>query len=596
MRSNGGEEEKYKYFIYAELIGDFSFDTVINVQKLESTNIYGFTGISVRGGLPWNSTRFSTFVRAYDRKIAAEWQTVPDGEGYYERDQLVDSSNHNGRLRLVREGNTVSAFYFNVTNEQWTLYISENIELSDTVYVTLFAAGAYAEAGSIEQTAGYFRDVQFADTAPTPIHTPVPTSEPEACQSGEKIVIPATSEGVTFTAHTDGIYRFTVIEGAYISEPTDHQNYLGWRSWLLGYKNRAISWSRGTSSQYCGFSPGDWDYDLGSGDGMDTYEMAESFVVGQYVDVPLTKNDYVIWIVDDSRNCYHDNDGEIYLCAQITYSGDWTPNPTPIPTVTPTLPPQAGDTITIPLSGLPSDAKPLEMVLIPAGTFTMGSPDDERGRYSREGPQHEVTITQAFYLGKYEVTQAQWELVMGSNPSSFKGKPNHPVETVSWDDCQSFIDKLNTLGEGEFRLPTEAEWEYACRAGTTTRFSFGDALECEDTGEVYCETADRYMWWSGNNTYGGNESGTKEVGQKLPNPWDLYDIHGNVYEWCNDRYGSYSSSSQTDPQGPTSDSTRVLRGGDWPRYTRGCRSAFRNGNSPGYRYDGIGLRLLRVAP
>ncbi len=270
--------------------------------------------------------------------------------------------------------------------------------------------------------------------------------------------------------------------------------------------------------------------------------------------------------------------------------------PTPTPTNTPTPGDFTGETITIPLD-LPEGATSLEMVLIPAGTFTMGSPSDERGRHSNEGPQHEVTISQNFYMGKYEVTQAQWEAVMGSNPSYFGGKPNNPVEQVSWNDCQTFIDRLNDMGYGTFRLPTEAEWEYACRAGTTTRFSFGDALECSDTGEVYCELGDQYMWWSGNNAYGDNVYGTKEVGLKLPNPWGLYDMHGNVWEWCSDWYESpYDRGAQVDPIGPQSGSYRVFRGGDWGYDLRYCRSAYRGGHSPGARHYYIGVRLLRSSP
>ncbi len=241
----------------------------------------------------------------------------------------------------------------------------------------------------------------------------------------------------------------------------------------------------------------------------------------------------------------------------------------------------------------------LEMVKIPAGTFTMGSPSDERGRYPREGPQHVVTLTQPFYLGKYEVTQAQWEAVMGmgSNPSRSGGKPNHPVEQVSWDDCQAFIEKLNGMGLGTFRLPTEAEWEYACRAGTDTRFSFGDALECSDSNS-YCALMDEYVWWGGNRTYGEEQDGSKEVGRKLPNPWGLYDMHGNVFEWCSDRYGSYRSDPQVDPQGSASSmpGPRVVRGGYWGGYALYCRSALRIIDSPDYRFYHLGLRLVREYP
>ncbi|RJP32347.1 MAG: formylglycine-generating enzyme family protein, partial [Candidatus Omnitrophota bacterium] len=161
----------------------------------------------------------------------------------------------------------------------------------------------------------------------------------------------------------------------------------------------------------------------------------------------------------------------------------------------------AGDIISVSLPGLPSGAKPLEMVLIPAGTFTMGSPSSEKDRDDDEGPQHQVTISKPFYIGKYPVTQAQWLAVMGTNPAEGYGVGNdYPVYNISWNDCQEFIKKLNQMGQGEFRLPTEAEWEYACRAGTTTRFFWGNDLN-------YTEIKD-YAWYDGNN----NPRGTKEVG------------------------------------------------------------------------------------
>ena len=171
----------------------------------------------------------------------------------------------------------------------------------------------------------------------------------------------------------------------------------------------------------------------------------------------------------------------------------------------------------------------IEFVWIEPGTFLMGAAD-------LGFTEHEVTISRGFYLGKYEITQGQWESVMGSNPSYFGGS-NRPVEQVSWNDVQEFIGRLNeAAGEEVYRLPTEAEWEYACRAGTTTRWSFGD-----DEGQL-----GEYAWYTGNNS----PYGTKEVGTKRPNPWGLYDMHGNVWEWCQDWYGSYTSDSQIDPAGP----------------------------------------------
>ncbi|MGI6457227.1 MAG: formylglycine-generating enzyme family protein [bacterium] len=249
-------------------------------------------------------------------------------------------------------------------------------------------------------------------------------------------------------------------------------------------------------------------------------------------------------------------------------------------------------TITVQLPDLEPGAKPLEMTLIKAGAFTMGAALDERARHEWEWLPHSVTITRDYYLGKYEVTQAQWQAVMGSNPAREHGiGADYPVYYVTWNDCQQFIDKLNQSGQGKFRLPTEAEWEYACRAGTTMRFSHGDVLECGDVCEA-CPEHDKYMWWCGNN----NPQGAKEVGLKLPNPWGLYDMHGNVYEWCQDWWEEpYEREAVTDPQGPAAGTHRVLRGGGWSFDALGCRSAFRYGYSPDNprSYSGFGFRLLR---
>jgi formylglycine-generating enzyme required for sulfatase activity len=210
------------------------------------------------------------------------------------------------------------------------------------------------------------------------------------------------------------------------------------------------------------------------------------------------------------------------------------------------------------------------------GTFMLGSPDSEPGRDSNEGPQHQVTISKAFELQTTEVTQSQWQAVMGSNPSYFKG-PDFPVEQVSWDDAQVFIAKLNALGDGyRYRLPTEAEWEYAARAGTTGPYA-GDL--------------DAMAWYHANS---GNT--THPVATKAPNAWGLYDMHGNVWEWTQDWYGDYSASAVTDPVGPSSGSGRVRRGGGWGNHSRYCRSADRNLDSPDFRYGSLGLRLLRTSP
>ncbi len=232
-----------------------------------------------------------------------------------------------------------------------------------------------------------------------------------------------------------------------------------------------------------------------------------------------------------------------------------------------------------------------EMVLIKAGSFMMGSSESENGRDDNE-VQHRVTLTQDFYMGKYEVTQEQWVTIMGKNPSEFIGDKK-PVENVSWEDAQRFIEKLNARDDMKnsrmkFRLPTEAEWEYACRAGTTTVYSFGNKLNGD---RANCK---------GNYPYGTNEKGaylgrTTEVGCYAPNAWGLYDMHGNVSEWCEDWYGDYSNGAVTDPTGPASGSYRVWRGGSWNYSARGCRSAFRGNGHLTRRLDIFGFRLV-LAP
>jgi formylglycine-generating enzyme required for sulfatase activity len=252
----------------------------------------------------------------------------------------------------------------------------------------------------------------------------------------------------------------------------------------------------------------------------------------------------------------------------------------------------------------------LTMVLIPPGEFMMGSPEAERQRALEEAkaandkwaierilseaPQHRVKITQPFYMGTYPVTQAQWTVVMGGHPSQFKAAAN-PVERVSWDDVESFLVKLNAAGTRlvpaakagrvaramRYALPTEAQWEYACRAGTTTAFYFGD-----DVGQL-----GEYAWHRGNS---GRR--THPVGRKRPNAWGLYDMHGNVWEWCADWFGEkyYATSPVEDPPGSTSGLNRVHRGGSWYGSARYCRSVLRHRNAPDYRSDSVGFRLALV--
>jgi formylglycine-generating enzyme required for sulfatase activity len=249
--------------------------------------------------------------------------------------------------------------------------------------------------------------------------------------------------------------------------------------------------------------------------------------------------------------------------------------------------------------GLPLEVKTRQtgivLRLIPAGTFTMGSPTSEPGRDSDEGPQHQVTLTKPFYCGKFEVTQGQWQAVMGRNPSYLKNAGlDAPVEQVSWDDCQAFLKKLcqmEGVPEGTYRLLTEAEWEYACRAGTQTPFCYGNDLDASMAN------------FNGNYPYGAGEKGvyrwtTVAVGSFRPNAWGLYDMHGNVWEWCRD-WGpsSYASGSQTDPLGPLSGTGRVHRGGNWDYGAWDCRSANRRGSTPVLsRGNLLGFRLARTTP
>ena len=326
--------------------------------------------------------------------------------------------------------------------------------------------------------------------------------------------------------------------------------------------------------------------------------------------------------------------------------------------------------IRVNIPGLPEEAKPLDMVRIPAGTFLMGSPPDERGRDNTKGSelsQCRVTIEREFYLGKYEVTQAQWLSVMGTNPSKSTGRPNHPVEFATWIDCGEFCNRLSELTgrslvyekplSGEFaptptgttttstgrslsvappagphvlrlltmlattgpappipyadiwktnpdadgfRMPTSSEWEYACRAGTTTRFSFGDALECGDE-KGHCETFDKYMWWAGNKGWSWDrgkrislDSGVKEVGLKLPNAWGLFDMHGNVNEWCNNGPLEYSGDAKAGPVGVSGDLRRVIKGGSWSYRGRSCRSAYRSWERLYFTSYSTGLRVVLV--
>ncbi len=233
---------------------------------------------------------------------------------------------------------------------------------------------------------------------------------------------------------------------------------------------------------------------------------------------------------------------------------------------------------------------PDRLIGIPVGTFRMGSPASEVGRSANEGPQTQVTLTRGFFMGRYEVTQREYLSLIGSNPSGFTGDTNRPVERVTWNEAANYCVQLTVrersagrLPEGwTYRLPTEAEWEYASRAGSTNRFSYGENPENTDLGN--------YAWFDLNS--GG---ATHTVGGKLPNAWGLHDVAGNVFEWCSDRYGNYSGGNVADPQGPASGSNRVYRGGSYFREAIQCRSAFRGNLGPTERYNRFGFRVV-LAP
>jgi formylglycine-generating enzyme required for sulfatase activity len=221
--------------------------------------------------------------------------------------------------------------------------------------------------------------------------------------------------------------------------------------------------------------------------------------------------------------------------------------------------------------------------LIKPGSFMMGSPDNEIDHNlaedplkhpSDESPQHHVVITKSYYLSAYEVTQADYEGVMGTNPSSFAG-PKLPVEKVSWKEAQEFCSKLSTLESRKYRQPTEAEWEYACRAGSKSAYYWGPVAD------------DSYAWTNQN-----AEEKTHEVGTRKPNAWGLYDMAGNVAEWCQDWKGNYTPGEQVDPRGAAGGEFRIIRGGSWAAYPLPFRSAARYGATPVSMIDFVGFRVV----
>ncbi len=246
---------------------------------------------------------------------------------------------------------------------------------------------------------------------------------------------------------------------------------------------------------------------------------------------------------------------------------------------------------------------------IPSGTFWMGSPESETGREVWEGPRHRAELTEGFWLADTPCTQELWQEVMGDNPSRFKS-PHRPVERVSWDDCHSFLETVNERQPGlELRLPTEAQWERACRARTDTATWLGDL---EILGKRNAPLLDEIAWYSGNSgidfdledgvdssdwegkQYLHTRAGTRQVGLKQPNHWGLYDMLGNVWEWCSDKWGSrYPEGPRIDPTGPTKGGRRVLRGGAWGNDARNVRAAFRFGSARDLRSNDLGFRLSR---
>jgi eukaryotic-like serine/threonine-protein kinase len=231
----------------------------------------------------------------------------------------------------------------------------------------------------------------------------------------------------------------------------------------------------------------------------------------------------------------------------------------------------------------------LKLVLIPAGKFLMGSPKDEKLRNDDDETQHEVVITNPFFMGIYAVTQEQYEAVVGKNPSYLKRATN-PVGCVSWDDATKFCKKLSQKTEKGVSLPTEAQWEDACRAGTTTPFNTGETISTEQAN------------YDGNSVYGNGQKGTYRkatiaVGSFKPNDFGLFDMHGNVWEWCADWYAKdyYANSPKTDPQGPATGQLHILRGGSWLYDPWNCRSACRFGYGPGTRGVNIGFRVVVAA-
>ncbi len=236
-----------------------------------------------------------------------------------------------------------------------------------------------------------------------------------------------------------------------------------------------------------------------------------------------------------------------------------------------------------PVGPFRTNAVGMTFAWVPPGAFLMGSPPNEPER-SDDETQHRVTLTKGFWMGVHQVTQVQWQAVMGTNPSEFKGNGNLPVENVSWDDCVAFCEALGRRDGKAYRLPTEAEWEYACRAGTTTPFHFGATISTDQ--------ANYNGYYPYNDGRSREDSGkTTPVGSFPGNAWRLFDVHGNVFEWCQDLYAPYQEGDIIDPFNRTKGQARVLRGGSWFFDPRFCRAAYRRRLTRGFRIDNIGCRV-----
>ncbi|GCL59772.1 SUMF1/EgtB/PvdO family nonheme iron enzyme [Microcystis aeruginosa] len=279
------------------------------------------------------------------------------------------------------------------------------------------------------------------------------------------------------------------------------------------------------------------------------------------------------------------------IFAQLFRQNPTPPSPSPRPLPPPSPSPRPSSSASIRFTkptpfteNLPNGVT-LEMVGLLAGQFLMGSPDSDPDAASDEKPQHQVKVN-SFAIGKYPVTQAQYQAVMGTNPSLFQNNPQNPVENVSWNDAQAFCRKLSQITGKTYRLPTEAEWEYACRGGTTTRFYFGD--DANQLGD--------YAWYDGN-----SQAKTHPVGQKKPNAWGLYDMSGNVWEWCEDDWhynyiGAPKDGSAWTINNDNRSHIKCLRGGSWFNLPILCRSAYRNWRNPGVDYGNHGFRVACVSP